>query len=59
LRSVKYAGPRKFRQKLEGWLDLIRVMWPECPAVFDEDGMGLILDRVSTAITQEVAYARR
>ena len=32
LGSTDYARPRKFREKLEGWLKLVRAMWPECPA---------------------------
>jgi hypothetical protein len=35
----------KFREKLEGWLGLIRAMWPECPAVIDRDGVALLVDR--------------
>ena len=34
LGSAEYARPRKFRERLEGWLDLVRTMWPECPAVW-------------------------
>ncbi len=35
LGSADYARPRKFREKLERWLKLIRAMWPECPAHTD------------------------
>lgn len=45
LGSVDYARPRKFREKLEGWLDLVRTMWPECPARIDPDGSSLWVDR--------------
>jgi hypothetical protein len=45
LGSVSYARPRKFREKLEGWLELIRTMWPECPAFIGDDGTGLYVDR--------------
>ena len=38
LGSIEYARPRKFREKLEGWLNLIRAMWPECPARIDDKG---------------------
>jgi hypothetical protein len=44
LGSADYARPRKFREKLEGWLDLVRTMWPECPALVDKDGTGLFVD---------------
>lgn len=45
LGSADYARPRKFREKLEGWLKLVRTMWPECPASIDTDGTGLFVDR--------------
>jgi len=45
LGSTEYARPRKFREKLEGWLDLVRTMWPECPASIDSSGTGLFVDR--------------
>ena len=47
LGSAAYARPRKFRERLEGWLDLVRTMWPECPAVMDAAGTGLWVDRAS------------
>jgi len=56
--SVSYARPRKFREKLESWLDLIRVMWPECPATIDTDGTGLYLDRATAMLTAGEVYAR-
>ena len=43
LGSLDYARPRKFREKLEGWLKLVRAMWPECPARVADDGKHLIL----------------
>lgn len=58
LGSVEYARPRKFRERLEGWLDLIRTMWPQCPASIDSDGMGLLLDRGKAVLTVDVASAR-
>jgi hypothetical protein len=50
LGSVSYSRPRKFREKLEQWLDLIRTMWPECPARISSDGTALIVSP-ATAIT--------
>lgn len=44
LGSVDYARPRKFRERLEGWLKLVRAMWPECPAQIDGEGSGLLID---------------
>jgi hypothetical protein len=58
LGSIHYARPRKFREKLEGWLNLIRAMWPECPARIDDHGTGLFVDRATAVLTQEVAHAR-
>ena len=43
LGSAEYARPRKFREKLEGWLDLVRALWPQCPATIDRDGKALCL----------------
>jgi hypothetical protein len=50
LGSAEYARPRKFRERLEGWLDLVRTMWPECPAVVDADGTGLWVDRAHAVL---------
>jgi hypothetical protein len=50
LGSVEYARPRKFREKLEGWLDLVRTMWPDCPASIDKDGAGLLVDRAHAVL---------
>ncbi len=50
LGSVEYARPRKFREKLEGWLGLVRAMWPECPASVDKDGTGLVVDRAVSVL---------
>lgn len=49
LGSVSYARPKKFREKLEGWLEPVRTMWPECPAAIDANGTGLY---VVTALPQ-------
>ena len=53
LGSSDYSRPRKFREKLEGWLKLVRAMWPECPAHIDEDGIALVVDR-SVAVRQTI-----
>ena len=50
LGSTDYARPRKFREKLECWLDLIRTMWPECPASIDQDGTGLFVDKANAVL---------
>ena len=38
LGSVDYARPRKFRERLERWLGLVRTLWPSCPAHITSDG---------------------
>jgi len=38
LGSADYARPRKFRERLERWLDLVRCLWPNCPARITTDG---------------------
>jgi hypothetical protein len=43
LGSADYARHRKFREKLEGWLDLVRTMWPQ-------DGAGLLVDRANAIL---------
>jgi len=58
LGSVSNARPRKFREKLEGWLSLVRTMWPECPALIDADGTGLFVDRASALLSSGEVNAR-
>ena len=55
LGSVEYARPRKFREKLEGWLGLVRAMWPECPASIDKEGTGLIVGRACAVLSEQTA----
>jgi len=50
LGSSDYARPRKFRERLEGWLGQVRAMWPECPAAIDTTGTGLWVDRASAVL---------
>jgi hypothetical protein len=38
LGNVEYARPRRFREKLDGWLHTVESMWPECPARIGNDG---------------------
>ena len=58
LGSVDYARPRKFREKLQIWLEVIKTMWPECPAQIGGDGLSLVLDRAGAVLTAEESYAR-
>jgi hypothetical protein len=50
LGSADYARPRKFREKLDGWLDLVRARWPACPASIDARGTGLLVDHASAVL---------
>jgi hypothetical protein len=43
LGSIEYSRHRRFRVKLEQWLDTVRALWPDCPARISEDGRGLVL----------------
>jgi hypothetical protein len=51
--SIEYARPRRFREKLEDWLDSIRVLWPECPAVISGDGSSLIVNRATAVLAEQ------
>lgn len=52
LGNVEYARPRRFREKLDGWLHTVKSMWPQCPAQIGNDGSTLI---VSPAIAVKPA----
>ena len=43
LGSSEYARPRRFRERLGRWLDLVKVLWPDCPARISSDGRALIV----------------
>ncbi len=43
LGSADYARPRKFRERLERWLDLVITLWPACPARIASDGNHLLV----------------
>jgi hypothetical protein len=58
LGSGVYARRRKFRERLEQWLRLVRVMWPECPARVSNDGLYLTVDRAQAVTRQEDARGR-
>lgn len=59
LGSAEYARPRKFREKLESWLGIIRAMWPTCPAEVDQDGRGLLLGRGFAVLPTETGRIPR
>ena len=43
LGSGEYRRPRKFRERLENWLDLVKALWPSCPARISAEGLRLIV----------------
>jgi hypothetical protein len=53
LGSIEYSRPRRFRTKLEQRLDMIRVLWPDCPARIAADGGFLLVNRGSAVRTAE------
>jgi hypothetical protein len=58
--SIEYARPRRFREKLDQWLESIRALWPECPARISPDGMSLIVSRANAVrMEQEGGQIRR
>jgi hypothetical protein len=44
LGNAEYARPRKFREKLQGWLQIVKSMWPACPARISADGQSLLIE---------------
>ena len=45
-----YVRDRKFRERINSWLKLIRLYWPECPANLEKRDSFLVIDR-AMAIT--------
>ena len=43
LGSVDYARPRKFRERLERWLNLVQALWPACTAQINPNGDYLLI----------------
>jgi hypothetical protein len=43
--SAEYARPRRFRQNLEKWLDMVRLVWPAYPACINADRQSLQIAR--------------
>jgi hypothetical protein len=51
---AEYNRPRKFRELLEGWLALVKLMWPECPARINTDGRSLVLGPASAILREQL-----
>jgi Plasmid encoded RepA protein len=45
LGSSEYARPRRFRERLGRWLDLVKSLWPDCPVRVSSEGGALIVNR--------------
>jgi hypothetical protein len=43
LGTTEYAQPRLFRFKIRTWLQQVKTLWPECPAVLSTDGQVLTI----------------
>ncbi len=56
LGCVEYSRPSRFRGMLEQWLQTIRALWPECPAVISGDGRLLWIDRCAAV---QVRFSRQ
>ena len=46
--SVEYSRERRFVAMLQSWLQIIRGMWPECPARISSDRRYLVLARAQS-----------
>ena len=56
--SIEYARPRRFREKLDGWLESVRVLWRDCPAEISADGKNLIVNQ-AIAVRPEQSVLNR
>jgi hypothetical protein len=45
LGTAEYARDRSFREKINFWLQQVKVWWPECPACTSSDGFHLAIVR--------------
>jgi hypothetical protein len=45
LGCAEYVRARRFRERLGRWLDLVKTLWPDCPAKLSSDGGAVIVDR--------------
>ena len=50
-------GRENFGKKLQQWLRLVKVMWPECPARVSEDGTALLVAPAIAVFPKEVMDA--
>jgi hypothetical protein len=55
----EYAREKKFRERLNSWLKLIILYWPECPAVLAKNGSLLVLDHALAVRTCDWSKQQR
>lgn len=48
-----FTRERKFRERINDWLKLVRLYWPECPAVVSHNGAFLEVSKVSAILSRE------
>jgi len=53
LGSAEYVRPRKFRERLGHWLEVVRTMWQECTAQICPDGGAILIYRAQAIRPQE------
>jgi hypothetical protein len=58
LGCVHYSRRRRFRERLEQWLKLVRAMWPECPARISSDGNCLLVNQAKALTMGGEKYGR-
>ncbi|MDQ1472360.1 MAG: hypothetical protein QOJ99_3840 [Bryobacterales bacterium] len=51
----EYSRERKFREQMKGWLELVRLYWPECPAALANNGAFLELNRGIAVVPRRTA----
>ena len=51
--GVARFSEKGLREKLEGWLNIVRAMWPECPARIDDCGRALWVEKAAAVRPQE------
>ena len=56
LGCVHYSRRRRFRERLEQWLKVVRAMWPECPARISSDGNYLLVNQAKALTTGGEKY---
>ena len=45
-----FTRERKFRERINSWLKLVRLYWPECPAQVSSNGAFLEVDYASAIL---------